>query len=51
MKKITKVRRPFVIRFTLADRFQGQRLRADETATALTFTLGYAARRAQEVRR
>ena len=39
-------RRPFVVRFTLAERFLlvGQRLRAAETVTATTVALAYAAK-------
>lgn len=48
-KRQDRVRRPFVVRCTLADRLlaSGQRLRANETAVALTFQIDYAAKWAQ----
>jgi hypothetical protein len=41
--------KPLPIRFTIANALlaAGQKLRADETATATTFALGYAAKWAQ----
>lgn len=41
------VRRPFVVRFTVADRLlaTGQRLRVGETLVATTVALHYAAKR------
>lgn len=46
-------RRRYVVRFTLADRLlaAGQSLRADETVTATTIALNYAAKWAQAVNR